>query len=71
MKKTFTTVITLDLEADTYEDAIAMTVAVSNFLQSLPAKKFIAHTETDFEEDNDGQRVLYLHAKDDPHTFDK
>lgn len=60
MSKVFKTVIVLDVEADSYADAVALTCQVTNHLQAMPAKKFIAHTECDFETDNEGQRVLYL-----------
>jgi hypothetical protein len=62
MEKVYRTVITLQIKAHSYADAVALTSQVVNHLHSLPASAFIAKQEVDFEHDNDGQRVLYLPA---------
>jgi len=64
---TFETVIVCEVEANSYEEAVEKTRLFRrngerhNSDDVLPIHSYVV---TDFDYDNDGQRVLYFHSED-------
>ena len=74
-QKYYSIPVILRIPADSYEDAVSTAIAFNNQLGNTDMLfddcGIKGEVETDFEYDNDGQRVLYLHAENDPMEEDE
>jgi len=68
MNKAYTVAIILTIPAESYEEACSVADAVADNLSMDAGIGVLAILE--YEYDNDGQRVLYLHSEDEPIDLD-
>lgn len=63
-EKVYEIAIVVSIPASTYEDALAQAEELAESMSTDAGMGVEAISS--YEHDNDGQRVLYLHAEDDP-----
>lgn len=61
--KFYVVAVTMTIPADSYAEAVATATAVVDTMSDTAQGIEVV---TDYEYDNDGQRVLYLHPENEP-----